>query len=473
MLTKNPDRQKFNVQFSNIKCYYVIEHLKALKLTNLYSARWLAEKIADRTIRGIALETSALIRAGVLPVGTRMPSIRDLAFELGISPATLSEAWADLRRHKVITGRGRNGTWVSGDSFNAKPERFASAGNYGPDALDLTMAVPDTALLPPLAEALAHASRVDKLNDYERSRIIPELQAAVEERWPYQPEAYLVTNGGYNAVYTAIRALVSPGSAVAIESPTAMRLLDILEDFGVKIIPVLCDEQGPTPGSLKDALKAQPTAFVFQPRLHSVTGQTVSSERMGELADILSGSKTLIIEDDGMGDISAAAPLSLGTHFPDRTIHILSYSKTLGPDLRLAVLSSSAKIVEQIQSYRAFSAGWTSRVLQAATAWLLRNPQSWETVARARATYQMRRDGLADALRARGVDTQPGSGLCLWLPVASEPFATVTLAARKIAINPGKKFTLLPGDHIRIATSTLTQEKWDEVADAVALANSI
>ncbi|WP_077118357.1 aminotransferase-like domain-containing protein [Agrobacterium rosae] len=441
-------------------------------MSNIYSAHWLAEKIADRTIRGIALETSALIRAGILPVGTRLPSIRDLAYELGISPATLSEAWADLRRHKVITGRGRNGTWVSGDSFIAKPERFASVGNYGPNALDLSLAVPDTSLLPPLAEALAHAATVDKLNDYERSRIIPELQSAVSERWAYQPGAFLVTNGGYNAAYTAIRALISPGSAVAIENPTALRLLDILEDFGIKIIPVVCDEHGPTPQSLHAALKERPAAFVFQPRLHSVTSHTVSAERMAELGDILHGSDTLIIEDDGLGDISSVPPHSLGARFPDRTIHIVSYSKTLGPDLRLAVLSSSATIVEQIQSYRAFSAGWTSRVLQGATAWLLRNPQSWETVANARATYQQRRNGLASALRLRGIETHSGGGLCLWLPVASETFATVTLAARNIAINPGKKFTLLPGDHIRVATSTLTEEKWDSVADAIALACS-
>ncbi len=64
----------------------------------------------------------------------------------------------------------------------------------------------------------------------------------------------------------------------------------------------------------------------------------------------------MIIEDDGIADISSATPTSLGGRFPDRTVRILSYSKTLGPDLRLAVLSSSLSIVEQIQSYRAFSA---------------------------------------------------------------------------------------------------------------------
>ncbi|MGO7032452.1 GntR family transcriptional regulator, partial [Rhizobium ruizarguesonis] len=177
-------------------------------------ASWFAEKIADRSIRGIALETSALIRAGVLPIGTRLPAIRDIAYELHVSPATISEAWSDLRRQKIISGRGRNGTWVSGDRFVAKPERLASSGNYRAGVLDLTLAGPDAALLPRLAEAMAYGASVDDLNSYERSRIVPELKDAVSERWPYEAEAFLATNGGYNAVYTILHALVSPGSSV-------------------------------------------------------------------------------------------------------------------------------------------------------------------------------------------------------------------------------------------------------------------
>ncbi|MGO8440990.1 GntR family transcriptional regulator, partial [Rhizobium ruizarguesonis] len=76
-----------------------------------------------------------------------------------------------------------------------------------------------------------------------------ELKDAVSERWPYEAEAFLAPNGGYNAVYTILHALVSPGSSVAIAHPTAMRLLDILEDLGVKIIPVACDGEGPLPDS--------------------------------------------------------------------------------------------------------------------------------------------------------------------------------------------------------------------------------
>ena len=155
-----------------------------------------------------------------------------------------------------------------------------------------------------------------------------------------------------------------PGATVAIEDPTAMRLLDILEDRGARPLPVACDAEGPLPEALAQALAHKPTAFVYQPRTHSVTGRRVSPARLDALAAVLAESDTLIIEDDGIGEVSPLPPASLGSRFPDRVIHILSFSKSHGPDLRLAVLSAPAAIRRQIQSYRSFSSGWTSRLLQ-------------------------------------------------------------------------------------------------------------
>lgn len=439
-------------------------------MSDLASASWFAEKIGNRTAKGIAQETRSLIRMGALPIGTKLPAIRELAFVLGVSPATISEAWSDLRRQKIITGRGRNGTFVSGDSFVAKPERLASVGHYGRDVLDLSLASPDVALLPPLGLALEHGARAENLNSYERSRILPELEDAVRRTWPYDPGAFLVTNGGYNAVYTLLHALVRPGSSVAIEDPTAMRLLDILEDLGVDILPVDCDAEGPAPASLAKAMAHKPAAFLFQPRLHSVTGRTVSETRRAALADVLEGSAALIIEDDGLGDVSSSAPLTLGTRFPDRVIHIHSYSKTLGPDLRLAVLSSSASIVEQIQSYRSFSSGWTSRLLQGAVAWLLRDQETEPLIRRARAIYGERRAALVDGLERNGIRIEPGNGLCVWVPVASESFALVTMAARGIAVHPGSKFSVGPMPYVRVSTACLTDRHIDVVEALTAAA---
>jgi len=431
---------------------------------------WLAERLKERTARGIAVETSALIRSGALPIGARLPTVRDLAFKLGVSPATVSDAWSELRRQKMISGRGRTGTWVFGNTVAPRPARMGSVGHFGADVLNLSMAVPDEHLLPPLERALAHAARAENLNSYERTPILTELRAAVERRWPYRPETFLATNGGYNAIYSALHALVMPGECIAIEDPTAMRILDIIEDLGAEILPVECDAEGPNPASLAKALLKKPTAFIFQPRTHSVTGQAVSAQRLAELAATLEASDCYIMEDDGVGDISSLPAVSLGHLFPKRVIHIRSFSKSLGPDLRLAVLSSSSNVVRQIQSYRSFSSGWTSRLLQAATAWLLDDDESTRIVDHARQIYAARRAALAEPLRECGIALPPGDGLCVWIPVESEQFALVTLAARGIAVLPGTKCSVRPINHIRVATSILT-DRYDFVADSIALAS--
>ncbi len=429
----------------------------------------LASLLESRTARGLAIETSALIRSGALPVGTRLPTVRALAFALGISPATLSDAWRDLRRQKMITGRGRNGAWVSGNTVASAPSRMVSVGAYHDNVVNLSLAVPDPALLPDLRAAFAHAVRAKGLNSYERTPILDELREAIRPRWPYQAETYLATNGGYNAVYAALHALVLPGSSIAIEQPTGMRLLDIIEDLGGHVIPVASDGEGPIPASLAAALERRPTAFIFQPRTHSVTGITLSAARLAALGDVLEGSETIILEDDGVGDASPSAPASLGDRFPDRVVHILSFSKSLGPDLRLAVLSGPAMMTRQIQSYRSFSAGWTSRILQAATAWLLNDEETAKTVAAAQATYRDRRQRLERALGQRGMVLPRGEGLCIWVPVAHEQYALVTLAARGIAVVPGAKFAIGATNHIRVGTSMLASGH-DKVADTIMLA---
>lgn len=436
-----------------------------------FSSEWFADRLVDRTKRGIARDMAGLIRRGMLPVGTKLPPIRDMAYVLGISPATISEALSELRKLKIITGKGRNGTWVSGDHFAAKPQRLMSFGNYGDNVLDLSMAIPDISLLPSLEKALIHGAKAEGLNSYQRVRILPELEDAVQSSWPYEPEAFLATNGGYNAAYTLLHALIAPGAYIAIEDPTAMRLLDILEDFGAQIIPVVCDEQGPLPASLAAALDKKPAAFIFQPRVHSVTSHCMSHDRLMALGDVLEKHDTLIIEDDGVADISLSARQSLGSRFPDQVLHIISYSKTLGPDLRLAVLSGPLNLIEQIQSYRSFSSGWTSRILQSAVAWLIKDETTQQNLEKARQIYQQRARNFHQALASLGKNIPYNHGLCCFIPVESEQFALITLAARSIAVAPGTKFSVRSISAIRLATSTLQDHQIEVVANAAYLAS--
>ena len=453
-----------------VNVYYVTKQkLEKMDMENQRTAEWLANQISKRTERGIGEATAMLIRTGALPVGTQLPTMRELAFHLGVSPATVSQAWKTLRRQKTVTGRGRNGLWVTGDLATPHPSRLSGIGKYRTGVLDLTYVAPDPTLLPPMDKALVHATCADQLNVYNRISILPELKTAVASRWPYQPEAFMATNGGFNAIFSTLHALIYPGSMIAVEMPTSLRILDIIEDLGAEICPVGCDEYGPVPDSLAESLEKRPVAFFFQPRTHSVTGVAVTNQRMKELAKTLSRHDTLIIEDDGLSDISAGPPISLGIYFPERVVHIHSFSKSLAPDLRLAVVSCTHKIAWEIQSFRNFSAGWTSRILQSAGAWLLNDKETKRYVRLAQKTYSMRRRKLVKQLSRNSITLPYHGGLSLWIPVFSEQYAIVTLAAFGIAVLPGAKFSTLPTSHIRVST-TLLSKGYKNVATAISIA---
>lgn len=432
---------------------------------------WLAEHLPERGPRAIARGVCELIRHGAIAVGARLPPVRELALALGVSPATVSASWSELRRLGLVTGRGRGGLYVTGRNLGPRPQRFTSTGRFRPGVLDLTLAAPDPALLPPLGKALAAAAGAEGLNQYERIAILPHLARAVRRDWPLRAEAFLAVDGGYDAVRIALRALVMPGARIAVETPTALRLLDLLEECGAVPLAVACDEAGPRPDSLAAALAQRPAAFLYQPRTHSITGRAPTPERLAALAEVLRGQDTLVIEDDGLGDLSAVAPQSLGDALePGRVVHVRSFSKPYGPDLRLAVVSASTEAVERMQGVRAFGSGWTSRLLQQAAATLLEDPATVPALARARATYARRRAALIAALAARGIAPEPGGeGLCVWLAVRDESFALVTFASRNIAVMPGAKCAPGPmAPHIRLATSALTGH-YEEIADIAAL----
>lgn len=416
------------------------------------------------------MDIAALIREERIAIGSQLPSVRELAEVLGVSPATISAAWSQLRRQKVIAGRGRTGMWVCGQHVSPRPERFEKIGNFGDTILaDMTLSAPDPTLLPNLSIALHHGLSAPNLNSYQRTAIIPELEHTVRSHWPYPAEAFITADGGFDGMYLALQALLFPGSTVAVESPTAARVLDMLDHLGMNAIMVECDEHGPETEALQQALLHKPTAFIFQPRTHSHTGNAVSHTRLAELAGQLSGhDNVLILEDDGVGELSTHPAISLGRYYPDRTVHIRSYSKAYGPDLRLAVMSGSKTCMGQIQSFRHFGAGWSSRILQGALAYLLTDAKTQQSIAHAQHVYHQRRQALADALARRGIYVPENDGLCIWLPVPSERYALVTLAARGIAVQPGERAGVKNGQFIRLSICQLPDHLVETVADAVS-----
>ena len=440
-------------------------------MTHIVDLAWLSQQITDASVKGITHAASTLIRDGEIAIGMQMPAVRDLAERLGVSPATVSAAWAQLKKQKVLAGKGRSGVWVSGNNVMPRPIRFEKIGNYGENVqASLAMASPDPTLLPDLRQAMLAGITSPQLNSYQREPISTTLQAAIAPRWPYPAEAWLATDGGFDAMNLIMQTLLSPGDRVVIEDPTATRLLDILDNIGAEILPLPCDEQGPLPGTLATLLQKSPAMFIYQPRTHSATGHSVTQRRSAELARVLANRSTLIVEDDGIGDLSRWPVWSLGFHFPERVLHVHSFSKAYGPDLRLAVLSGTQAMVQRLQAWRNFGVSWTSRILQDAVAWMLSDEQTQQQVQQAKAIYADRRKQLLAALAKRGLLLEERDGLSVLVPVESEQYAMITLAARGIAVLPGERCSINSRQFIRVSAALLPFAQLDSIADAIVIA---
>jgi DNA-binding transcriptional MocR family regulator len=428
--------------------------------------------IPDRSAAGIARGLSRLISSGRLAAGERLPTVRELAAELGTSPATVAEAWRALAANGAIVARGRAGTFVNPrDRAPTRYDRLAATLG-GPPSLDLSTGVPDPALLPDLRPALARVAGRASTTSYLDEPVLPELAALLRADWPYPVESITVVDGALDAIDRVARLLVRHGDSVAVEDPGFPPVLDMMERLGAVVVPLAMDERGVRPDALARALADEPVAVVVQPRAQNPTGLSMTPGRVRTLARTIRAARSaaVVIEDNHSGSIARSGDLSLGAHLPEQTVHIRSYSKSHGPDLRIAAVGGPAALLDELVTERHLGPGWTSRLMQSVLVDLLTDDSVVTAVARARDAYAARRNLLASALSGHGVRLPDGDGLSVWLPVADERHAEVTLAAAGVGASPGTLFHCAapPSGHVRVTLGTLPDDP-DAIAQVAAV----
>jgi DNA-binding transcriptional MocR family regulator len=404
--------------------------------------------------RGIATSIEDRIREGRLQAGEQLPTIRSLATELGVSPMTVATAYRELRRRGLVTAAGRRGTRVS----DRPPVAFSAEPIVPAGARDLVTGNPDSKLLPSLNSALAAVDPAPRL--YRPEATLPELGELAREQFATDgiaTPALAVVAGALDAVERVLAAHLRPGDSVAVEDPGYVRVFDLLRGNGLELAPVGVDDFGMLPDELERTLARGIDAVILTPRAQNPLGAAFDAERADELRALLSRHEVLVVEDDHAGAVAGVPALTAcaGQHWAISR----SVSKTLGPDLRLAVVAGDDETIARVAGRQMLGTGWVSHIVQQLVVSLWSDPDTVAGVERASATYSERRDAFVAALAGHGITVHGRSGLHVWVPVGQETAVVTALLERGWAVMAGERWRLRTPPAIRITTATLLPDE--------------
>ena len=408
------------------------------------------------------------IREGRLPPSHPLPTVRALAAELGLAPATVAAAYRTLRQRGLIASEGRRGTRVGQRPplMARRPAPETPAGRR-----EIAAGNPDPAFLPQLPRLLARSEPRSRL--YGASLEHPELlRLAARDlaRDGIATNALAVMGGALDGIERVLQAHLKPGDRVAVEDPGYTGVLDLIAALGLLPEPVALDDSGPLPMDLASALRRGAEALIVTPRAQNPTGAALDKPRAAELRGVLARHPdALVIEDDHAGPVAGAKAFTL-TQARSRWAVVRSVSKSLGPDLRLAILAGDAETVARVQGRQSVGAGWVSTLLQDLVAKLWQDAGVERLLRAADEAYAERRERLIQALERRGIRAFGRSGLNVWIPVVEESAAVSALAARGWAVRAGERYRIRSGPAIRVTSAALRSGEIERLAADIAAA---
>jgi DNA-binding transcriptional MocR family regulator len=432
-------------------------------------------RIIGSTARDIATSVEGAIREGRLGAGAHLPTVRALAAQLGASPATVNAAYRILRERGLVIAEGRRGTRVAPRPpvrMSPSPRRYLPEPPLPAGVRDLTIGLPDPDLLPPLEPALRRLELTEKLAMNELEAADPDLLAMARSAFEadgIDARALAVVAGAFDGSERVLQAHLRPGDRVIVEDPSYIGILDLLTALSLVPVPVEVDEFGLLPDALQTAVARGANAVFAVPRAQNPCGAAMDADRAATLRSILAGDEQLLIVEDDHANAAAGADFeTLIAPDRERWALVRSVSKTLHPDLRLAMVAGDEVTIARVEGRQSLGPRWVSHIIQALVVEQWRDPSFPARTAHARDTYAARRQTLLDALTEHGVTAYGRSGLNVWVPVHEESQMVRGLDAAGWRVLAGERFRLATPPGIRVTTSTLPVEEAPAVAAAIA-----
>lgn len=419
------------------------------------------------------------IEHGIYRVGDRLPSIRAVCQEFGVSISTAQEAYRQLMDAALIDSRPKSGYFVLPSRV---PSVLPSVSRPAQCPLDVSQwdqvlelvaterddsrlllgrGVPNLAYetLKPLSKILAGLHRKNDLNgfNYDKLSGSPELRQqvarlAIASGCLLHPDDIMITTGCQEALSIALRTLTQPGDVVAVDSPSFYGTMQILKANGLKALEIPTDPQtGISLEALEMALEQWPIrAIQVTPTYNNPLGYTMSEARKQALFQLAQRFDVAIIEDDIYGDLAYAQPRPLTVKsFDDdgRVLLCSGFSKTVGPGLRVGWLAPGC-YRDKALHMKYVSTGASATLPQLAVAEFVAKGHYERHLRYVTRQYQRQRDIMINWVQryfpeGTGISYPQGSFL-LWveLPAAVDCVRlNERLAKRAIHVAPGSLFS--------------------------------
>jgi 2-aminoadipate transaminase len=439
----------------------------------------------------------ALVHAGQLRSGDRIPASRELAIQLGVHRTTVANAYAELESEGLIQGHVGRGTYICGPppkQFTPLPRSNGNGPTNGNGALrwealfadergdeGLSRLMPS---VPPGTVAFTKASPSDEefpVEDFRRccstvlrgaGRKILEMgstdgyeplkRALIEmlhgEGLTARNEQLLITNGCQQSIDLICKAFLRPGDAVALENPAYPGAIAIFSAARVRTLAVNVEADASRTGHVGLDLDALETVLLqnrvklifLTPDFHNPTGTTLPVAQRRRLLDIAARYQVPVVEDTIYARLrffGAAVPSLKALDRSGEVIQIDSFSKVAFPGLRVGWCIGPESVIERLRLLKQSTDLHTDQLAQAAMAEFLRRGYLARYAAKMKKIYRAKLETMLEALEKHMPDgtswTRPEGGASVWLTLPSgfdSAELLIHLRERGVMFVPGRYF---------------------------------
>jgi 2-aminoadipate transaminase len=433
----------------------------------------------------------ALVYAGELRLGDRIPASRDLAAQLGVHRTTVANAYAELAAEGLIAGHVGRGTFIAKAAATAAPAKLATppvsapaglrwealfADERGEEALDrLIPDAPSDAISFAVARPAEEFFPVEEFRrccnralKREGERILqlgsadgyaPLKQALLAwlagEGIHATENELLITDGCQQALDLLAKVFLRPGDTIVLENPTYPGSLMMLDGNRVRAVPVPIDAAADSMdlAALERALRQNRVKLILvMPDFQNPTGVTMPLENRRQLLDLAAHYEAPLVEDHIYARVRLRGSPLPSLKSLDRAglvIQIDSFSKVAFPGLRVGWCLAPESVIERMRLIKQASDLHTSQLAQATLAEFLRQGGLARHLERMQRVYLRRLEAAEEALARHMPEgarwTRPEGGMSLWVTLPAGFDTTELLIEareRGVLFAPGRYFYL-------------------------------